>query len=95
LRIYIEHSNEVWNFGFPQYGINKAMAVWEVENSTRKSNLNAAVPGRPDINCTSNQECWTHRRHARRVYEISQTFAKVFGPKSLNNQIRMVYVCGD
>lgn len=32
------------------------------------SNLNKPVPGRPDINCTTDQECWTHRRHARRVY---------------------------
>jgi hypothetical protein len=30
LHLYVEHSNEVWNFGFPQYGINKAMAAWEV-----------------------------------------------------------------
>ena len=30
LRIYVEHSNEVWNFGFPQFSINKAMAEWEV-----------------------------------------------------------------
>lgn len=54
LNIYVEHSNEVWNFGFPQYAINKAMADWEVLNSTNKakSNLPAPVPGRPDINCT-------------------------------------------
>ena len=30
LNIYIEHSNEVWNFGYPQYSLNKAMAEWEV-----------------------------------------------------------------
>jgi hypothetical protein len=30
LHLYVEHSNEVWNFGFPQYAINKAMAAWEV-----------------------------------------------------------------
>jgi len=81
----------VWNFGFPQYNINKAMATWEVQNGTARSNLVAAVPGRPDINCTINAECWAHRRHARRVYEISQTFAKVFGPDALNNRVRMVY----
>ena len=93
LNIYVEHSNEVWNFGFPQYGINKAMAMWEVQNSTAKagSNLAKPVPGRPDINCTANAECWTHRRHARRVYEISQTFEKVFGAGALNSRVRMVY----
>lgn len=35
--------------------------------------------------------CWGRRRHARRVYEISQTFEKVFGKGSLNNRVRMVY----
>ena len=89
----------MWNYGFKQYGINKAFAVWEVENGTEafpagQSNLLAEVPGRPDINCTlksNNQECWTHRRHARRVYEIAQTFESVFGAGSLNTRVRPVY----
>lgn len=84
--------SEVWNFGFPQYRINKAMAQWEVQNvTTSKSNLANAVPGRPDINCTFNAECWAHRRHARRVYEIAQTFEKVFGHGSINTRVRPVY----
>lgn len=74
------------------------MAEWEVENSTNpktggaKSNLPKPVAGRSDINCTTNHgDCWTHRRHARRVYEISQTFESVFGQGSLNKRVRMVY----
>jgi hypothetical protein len=59
--------------------------------TTSKSNLANAVPGRPDINCTFNAECWAHRRHARRVYEIAQTFEKVFGHGSLNTRVRPVY----
>lgn len=35
--------------------------------------------------------CWGQRRHARRVYEISQTFEKVFGEGSLGTRIRPVY----
>jgi hypothetical protein len=41
--------------------------------------------------------CWSRRRHARRVYEISQTFEKVFGKGSLasgknpKGRVRMVY----
>ena len=96
LNIYVEHSNEVWNFGFPQFALNEAMATWEVQNSTlptggKHSNLPAVVPGRPDINCTTDVQCWTHRRHARRVYEIGQTFEKVFGAGSLKTKVRMVY----
>eukprot|EP01052_Picozoa_sp_SAG31_P034360 SAG31_NODE_4006_length_3672_cov_1.463196_2_plen_316_part_00 len=88
----------MWNFGFPQYAINKAMAEWEVNNSTdpevggAHSNLPKPVVGRPDINCSTNSgDCWTHRRHARRVYEIGQTFENVFGAGALNNRVRMVY----
>ena len=41
--------------------------------------------------------CWSRRRHARRVYEIGQTFSKVFGAKSLgtgknpSGRVRMIY----
>ena len=74
------------------------MAEWEGYNSTdpktggKHSNLAKPLTGRPDVNCTTNDgDCWTHRRHARRVYEISQTFEQVFGKGSLNNKVRMVY----
>jgi hypothetical protein len=74
------------------------MAEWEGYNSTdpktggKRSNLAKPLAGRPDVNCTTNAgDCWTHRRHARRVYEISQTFEQVFGKGSLNDKVRMVY----
>eukprot|EP00730_Choanoeca_flexa_P017862 TRINITY_DN8644_c0_g1_i1.p1 TRINITY_DN8644_c0_g1~~TRINITY_DN8644_c0_g1_i1.p1 ORF type:complete len:620 (+),score=168.54 TRINITY_DN8644_c0_g1_i1:126-1985(+) len=95
LNIYIEHSNEVWNYGFKQYNLNCAAAKWEVANATHgKSNLASGVV--PWENCTfggslKRSQCWCHRRHARRVYEIGQTFEEVFGSGSLNNRIRMVY----
>jgi hypothetical protein len=127
LKIYVEHSNEVWNFGFKQEAMNINFAEWEVLNASafpgsiptgKKSNLNALVPDRPDIeerqSCTNTTlvfppdkpgkppskperpgtMCWGRRRHARRVYEISQTFQKVFGAGSLDHdtgRVRMVY----
>eukprot|EP01046_Picozoa_sp_COSAG06_P000165 COSAG06_NODE_5_length_38423_cov_121.612645_12_plen_118_part_00 len=76
-----------------RYALNKAMASWEGYNSTdpktggQNSNLRKPLAGRPDVNCTTNDgDCWTHRRHARRVYEISQTFEQVFGKGSLNDK---------
>ena len=36
LKLYVEHSNEVWNFGFKQFSINTAMAEWEVLNGTKR-----------------------------------------------------------
>jgi len=52
LKIYVEHSNEVWNYGFKQHGFNQAFAEWEVLNKTYKrptTNLDKPVPGHPDI----------------------------------------------
>eukprot|EP00730_Choanoeca_flexa_P013540 TRINITY_DN5433_c0_g1_i2.p1 TRINITY_DN5433_c0_g1~~TRINITY_DN5433_c0_g1_i2.p1 ORF type:complete len:631 (+),score=162.04 TRINITY_DN5433_c0_g1_i2:274-1893(+) len=95
LNIYIEHSNEVWNFGFRQYSLNCAAAEWEVANVTHgKSNLASNAVSWE--NCTyepsmKNAQCWCHRRHARRVYEIGQVFEEVFGSGSLNKRVRMVY----
>ncbi len=121
LKIYVEHSNEVWNYGFRQHAINQNIADFEVSNgslypSMKKSNLASAVPGREDIDarqhCTNTSgvvnpktgestlvgsACWSRRRHARRVYEISRTFQSVFGEGSLathsnpNGRVRMVY----
>jgi len=46
LNIYIEHSNEVWNFGFPQYGLNEAMArrvIFFVSSSSSSSASSSPV----------------------------------------------------
>ena len=98
LKIYVEHGNEVWNYGFRATAMNQNFADWEVLNSSKRTNLDKQVRGRPDIeqrqhctNHTAGSACWAKRLHARRVYEISQTFEKVFGTGSLNNRVRMVY----
>jgi len=97
LKIYIEHSNEVWNFGFRQYGINKAAAVAEVNYTKGESNLVLDVgTGKRWTQCSydpalKNQECWAHRRHARRLWEITAVFEEVFGPGSINKKVLPVY----
>lgn len=80
INIYIEHSNEVWNPGFTQYTWNKLAAKDEVASGS--SSLNQG---------TTNVELWAKRRHAKRVFEIGQIFAAVFGPGSMNTRIRPVY----
>lgn len=78
--IYLEHSNEVWNYGFGQYVYNKLAAVDEVQQG-----------GSPLNNDNStDQEAWARRRHLTRVYEIGQYFRQVFGAGS-SNDIRPVY----
>ena len=80
LNIYIEHSNEVWNFGFSQYAWNKLAATDEVTNG-------GSIIGQG----TTDPETWAKRRHAKRVYEIGKIFEAVFGAGSLNTRVRPVY----
>ena len=51
-------------------------------------------PGHPDSVSVVGAACWAKRRHARRVYEIAQTFERVFGEGSLDHttgRVRMIY----
>lgn len=79
--IYIEHSNEVWNFGFPQYIYNKLAAIDEVKKG-------GSVLNNDGIN---DEERFAHRRHAKRLRDIAMIFADVFGKEQLNKRIRPVY----
>ncbi|AMV40734.1 hypothetical protein [Planctomyces sp. SH-PL62] len=69
LKLYVEHSNEVWNFGFPQYIYNKLAAIDEVERGGSPLNADGS----------KDQEAWAHRRHAKRLVEIGRTFRETFG----------------
>lgn len=81
LKIYLEHSNEVWNFGFPQYTYNKLAAVEEVGKG--RSSLNS--------DGTQDQEEWARRRHAKRLIEIATIFKGVFGAHAIPARIRPIY----
>ena len=80
LNIYLEHSNEVWNFGFLQYAWNKARAKEEVGEGQSRYNFD-------QIN---NEEVWGQRRHARRVRQIVGIFGEVFGRDQVNRRVRGV-----
>ncbi|NJO02039.1 MAG: T9SS type A sorting domain-containing protein [Bacteroidia bacterium] len=78
LNIYIEHTNELWNFGFLQYSWNKARAVEEVN----AGGVNYNYDGSTD------QEVWNQRRHAKRLRDAVQIFGNVFGSGTINTRIR-------
>jgi len=80
LNIYLEYSNEVWNYGFNQYSWNKAMAEDEV--NAGGSDL--------DYDGSTDHEVWARRRYARRTKEIVDIFASVFGTGEINNRLRGV-----
>jgi hypothetical protein len=80
ITIYLEHSNEVWNFGFKQTVYNQLAAEAEVESGSTLNN---------DGN--QNIDIWRQRRHAKRLVDIANIFADVYGRPALNNQIRVIY----
>lgn len=81
LRIYIEHSNEVWNFGFAQYTWNKLNAADRVKNDPKISIA---------FNSTD-QEVWSVRNHYLRLMEIGRIFATIFGESSYNRKFFLVF----
>jgi hypothetical protein len=79
-RIYVEHSNEVWNDLFRQHAWNRAAAEAEV-----------AAGGSPLNNDGSADRVqWVNRRHAKRTVEISRIFGEVFGADAINDKVRVV-----
>ncbi|MGC9943441.1 MAG: hypothetical protein ABSE48_16565 [Verrucomicrobiota bacterium] len=80
LNVYLEHGNEMWNFGFLQYSWNKARAKEEVQEGNSQYNYDQ----------TNNEEIWAQRRHAQKVKNIIDIFASVFGKESVNHRIRGV-----
>lgn len=91
--VYVEYSNELWNYMFSQTTDNKDLAVDE------------AVAG--DLTLTNGRTCtrelfaansgdcnpyWAgYYRVGKRTVRIAQIFSEVYGPGALNNQVRVVY----
>ena len=69
LKLYVEYSNEVWNWGFEQATYNKNMAE-------------AEGPKDPKLSWDGEGSKWTWpaRRIGKRIAEISDTFRAVYGP---------------
>jgi regulation of enolase protein 1 (concanavalin A-like superfamily) len=81
LKIYVEHSNEVWNDGFTQKVYNQAAT--QAELTAGNSPLNN--DGETNIAELS------RRRHAKRTREFLNIFAQTFGTTEINSRIRGVY----
>ncbi len=76
--IYIEYSNEIWNFGFIQHAWNKAQAAREVKSGRARYAFDGSA----------SEEIWAQRRHAQRVKDCVDIFAGVFGPAEVNRRVR-------
>ncbi len=82
LKVYVEYSNEVWNFSFPQYVYNNAAAENEVN------------AGGPTLNNdgTTDKSTWGARRYAKRLYEVTNLFGNVYGSSAITDTIRPVFL---
>lgn len=81
LKIYIEHSNEVWNPLFGQNAYNLAATQAEIKKGG--SPLNG--DGTEDLNTLA------ARRHAKRLVEIGNIFKGIYGDAAINGSVRVVY----
>jgi hypothetical protein len=82
LKLYVEDSNELWNFGFPQWTQMLARSTAEVQRG-----------GKTELNydgTTSDGE-WNMRYWARRVVQISTMFRTEFGDAAMMSRIRPVF----
>jgi hypothetical protein len=92
--VYVEYSNELWNGQFTQTAVNRNAAVAEVVagmSSGTPSNL--FYPGETARNPDGtwvHQWDWAFRRIARRIKQISDDFALVWGINAINNRVRPV-----
>jgi hypothetical protein len=76
LNIYIEHSNEIWNWGFIQYAWNSARASEEMHAGTGNYGADSTL--------------WGQHRHAKRVRDAVTIFGSVLGTDQINKRIRGV-----
>lgn len=75
----------MWNFGFSQYIYNKLAAISECNKTETPAGCLWDNDGVADA------EVWAQRRHIGKVYQLSRTFADVFGDAAVPSIIRPVY----
>jgi hypothetical protein len=80
LNIYIEYSNELWNFGFAQASTNLQRAEAEVKAGNSPLNFDGET----------NIYYWGWRRVAERIVRISNIFRPVWGSAAMGAIIRPV-----
>jgi len=81
INIYLEYSNEVWNWAFHQSIYNQMAA--EAEVAAGGSILNQ--------DGSTDKYQWGRRRVMKRIVDIGRLFAQEFGQEAMNTRIRPVY----
>ncbi len=86
-RVYVEYSNELWNPGFAQFGGNLELARAEVEADPASA---LAFDKASRTYTVADPNVLAFRRIAKRLKEIADIFAGVFGAPAMLTRIRPV-----
>ena len=91
--VYVEYSNELWNFQFPQSEENMKAAVREAINGDRTlTNGKACTKALFDADTEDCNKYWAgYHRVGKRAMRIGEIFSDVFGAAAMNKQVRIVY----
>jgi hypothetical protein len=91
--VYLEYSNEVWNWAFPQSGVNLRMAQAEATaGDTTLTNGTQCTQAMFDAGGDTCNKYWAaFFRVGKRTVDISKIFGEVMGPSAFNTRYRPVY----
>jgi hypothetical protein len=99
LKVYVEYTNEVWNYGFSQWGQNFCSAYASI-GVARPDCLNGSkgpyAPGHPadgpilSFDGTRDGNILWNRRQALRVVQTSNIFRAVFGDAAMGSRVRIL-----
>jgi len=87
LRLYVERSNEIWNWSFSQAGDNQRQAADAVARDTADGRIvNFDQAAQRD----HGGDLWL-RWHALRTKQLADVFRRVFGEDAMGTRIRILY----
>jgi regulation of enolase protein 1 (concanavalin A-like superfamily) len=93
IRVYIEYSNEVWNFGFAQWGMNQSEAEAAVAGNSAEGqiiNFDGVAGTKNADGSYAGEGVLNQRYHALRTLETSNIFRSVWGDAAMGSAIRPV-----
>jgi hypothetical protein len=91
--VYVEYSNELWNFQFQQSTDNMNAAVAEAIAGDRTlTNGQACTRAMFEAGTGECNSYWAgYHRVGKKTWRMAQIFKEVFGAAAMNNQVRIVY----
>jgi hypothetical protein len=91
--VYVEYSNELWNFQFTQSKQNVDAAVAEaIAGDTTLTNGQACTQAMFDAMSGECNPYWAgYYRVGKQTLRVAQVFSEVFGAAAMNSRVRVVY----